>query len=58
MVVVIPIRTPNVQGDIRRLRETVQPMRDHLRAQVADLLAPETNVDHGPGARRQVNDRP
>jgi len=58
MVVIIPVRAPNVQSDIRRLRETVQAMRDHLRAQIADLLAPEADVNHGPGARGEVDDSP
>lgn len=58
MVVIIPIRAPDMQRDVRRLRETVQAMRDHLRAQITDLLAPETDVDHGPGARGEVDDGP
>jgi hypothetical protein len=31
------------------LGETLQTVGDHLSAQVADLLAAEAKVDHGPG---------
>lgn len=58
MVVIIPIRASDMQRDIGRLRKTVQPMCDHLRAQIADLFAPETDIDHGPGTRGEVDDSP
>ena len=58
MMVIIPIHTPNMQRDIRRLRKAMQPMRDHLGAEMADLLAAEAQVDHGPGATGEVDDGP
>ena len=58
MMVIIPIHTPNMQRDIRRLRKAMQPMRDHLGAEVADLLAAEAQVDHRPGATGEVDDGP
>lgn len=58
MVVVITVHTPNMQRDIRSMRKAMQPMRDHLGAEVADLLAAEAQVDHRPGATGEVDDGP
>lgn len=58
VVVIIAIRTPNMQRHARGLRKALQPMRDHLRAQVADLLAPEPDVDDRPRPAGEVEHRP
>jgi type III secretory pathway component EscR len=50
MVIIITIGTANMQRDARRLRETLQSVRDHLGAQIADLLALESEVDDCPGS--------
>lgn len=55
MMIIIPIDKPHMQRDIRRLRKTMQAMRDHLRAEVPDLLAPEAQVDDSPGAAAEVD---
>lgn len=58
MMVVGTVRTADVQGDPGRLRKALQPVRDHLRAQLANLLALEAQVDHRVRPVRQVDDRP
>ena len=47
-----------MQRNIRSMRKAMQPMRDHLGAEVADLLAAEAQVDHRPGATGEVDDGP
>lgn len=58
VVVIITISATNMQRHARCLRKALQTMRDHLRAQVADLLAPEAKVDNRPRPTGEVNDRP
>lgn len=58
MVVVVPVLTLDMQRHTRRLREALQPMHHHLRAEIADLLAREAEVDHRVRPVRQVNHRP
>lgn len=58
MMIVIPIRTANMQSDTRRMRKAMQPMRDHLRAQISNLLPPEAQVNHGPGSAGDIDDGP
>lgn len=55
MVVIITIGTPNVKGHLRRLRKALQSMRDHLRAQVPDLLSLEAQVDDRPRPAGEVD---
>lgn len=47
-----------MQRHIRSLRKALQTVRDHLRAEVADLLALEPEVDDRPRPAGQVNHRP
>lgn len=58
VVVIVAISAANVQGHPGRLRKALQSMRDHLRAQVADLLALEAQIDHRPRPTREVDHRP
>lgn len=58
MVVVVAVCAANVQGHFGGLREALQPMGDHLGAQVADLLAAEAQVDDGPRTAREVDHSP
>lgn len=58
MMVIIPISTAHMQRHAGRLRKAMQTMRDHLRAQIPDLLAPEADIDHRPRPAGDVDDRP
>ena len=58
VVIILPPETVNVQRDPRRLRKALQAVRQHLAAQVANLLAPQAEVDDAKGAVRQVDHRP
>jgi len=46
-----------VQRDARLCREALQNVRNHLAAQVADLLTAQVQLCMTKGARRQVDDR-
>lgn len=56
MVVVLAPEAVDVQGDTGALRETLQAVRDHLAAEVANLLALETQLDDAVGTVRQIDD--
>lgn len=49
MVIVVPAKTIDVERDARSLREALEAVRQHLGAQVADLLALEAEVDDAKG---------
>jgi len=55
MVVVIAAQAIHMQRDSSRLRKAVQAMRQHLGAEVADLLAAQAQRDDGERPRRQVD---
>lgn len=57
-MIVIAIGTANVQRHTSRLRETLQTVRDHLSAQVADFLTLEAEVDHRIRPTGEINDSP
>lgn len=57
-MIIITISATNMQSHIRRLRKALQAMGDHLRAQIANLLTLEAEVDHGPGAAGEIDDGP
>ena len=54
MVVVTP-DTINVHRNTGSLRETLQTMRQHLAAQITNLLPLETQVDDAEGSVREVD---
>lgn len=56
MVVVVAADAVDVHRDARALREAVQAVRDHLAAQVADLLAAQAELAHAVGAVGEVDD--
>lgn len=56
MVVVVAADAVDVHCDARALCEAVQAVRDHLAAQVADLLAAEVQFADAVGAVREVDD--
>lgn len=58
MVVIITISAANVQRDVRRLRKALQAVRDHLRAQCADLLALETQINDRPRTAGEIDHSP
>ena len=58
VVVVITIRTANVQSHVRSLRETLQTVGDHLSAQVTNLLALEAEVNDCPGTAGEIDHGP
>ncbi len=58
MVVVVAPEAVDVQRDPRGLGEALEAVRQHLRAQVADLLALEAEVRHAEGPVRKVDDGP
>jgi hypothetical protein len=58
VVVVVTICAANVESYARGLCKALQTMRDHFRAEVADLLTLETNVDDSPRPAGQVDDGP
>ncbi len=57
MMVVIPPETIDMQRHPRGLRKALQAVRDHLGAEVADLFAPQAEVDDAVGAVGQVDHR-
>ncbi len=58
MVVVVTVCAANVESYARSLCKALQTVRDHLRAEVTNLLALETNVDDSPRPAGQVDDGP
>ena len=57
VVVVVAADAVDVHRDARALREAVQAVRDHLAAQVADLLAAQVQLADAVGPVREVDDR-
>jgi len=58
VVIVISIGAANVKSHISSLSETLQAVCDHLSTQVANLLALEAEVDHGPRTAGEINNGP
>lgn len=56
MVVVVAVQAVHVHCDAGSLRKAVQAVRDHLAAQVADLLAAQAEVANAVGAVGEVDD--
>lgn len=56
MMIIEPTQTIHMQRDARRLREALHTMRDHLSAQIANLLAPQTQLHDRAGPVAQVHD--
>jgi hypothetical protein len=56
VVVVVAVQAVHVHGDAGALREAVQAVRDHLAAQVAELLAAQAQVADAVGAVGEVDD--
>lgn len=58
VVVVIAVCAADVQGDTGSLCEALQAVRDHLGAQIADLLALESEINDCPRATGEIDDSP
>ena len=58
MVVIIPPQAIHMQGHTSGLRKALQAVRDHLGAEVADLFAPQSQVDNAVGPVREIDYRP
>lgn len=58
VMVIVAVGAANVKGNTSRLRKALQTVRNHLRAEVADLFAFEANVDDCPWPARKINDCP
>ena len=58
MVVVLAPEAVDVQRDARGLRKALEAVRQHLGAEVADLLALEAEIGHAEGPVREVDDGP
>lgn len=56
MVIVIPAQTVDMQGDPRSAGKAVEAVRDHLGAEVANLLAFKPEVGHAVRTVRQIDD--
>ena len=56
VVVVVAVQAVHVHRHAGALREAVQAVRDHLAAQVADLLAAQAQVADAVGAVGEVDD--
>ena len=56
MVIILPPQAVHMQRDPRGLRKALQAVRDHLGAEVADLLALQAQVHDAVGPVRQVDD--
>jgi hypothetical protein len=56
MVVVVAPEAVDMHRDPRGLREALETVRQHLGAQVANLLALEPEVSHAERPVRQVDD--
>lgn len=57
MMIVLPPQTIHMQRRPARLRKALQTVRNHLRAQVPDLLPPESQLRDAVRAVRQIDDR-
>jgi hypothetical protein len=57
MMVIIAPQTVHMQRDPRRARKTLEAVRDHLGAEVANLFALEPEVCDAEGSVRQVDYR-
>ena len=55
-MVIIPPQAIHMQRDAGGLRKALQAVRDHLGAEVADLLALQAQVHDAVGPVRQVDD--
>lgn len=58
VVVVITVCAADVEGDTGSLCEALQAVRDHLGAQIADLLALEAEINNRPGPTGEIDDSP
>jgi len=58
VVVVVAAQAVDVEGDARGAGEALKAVGDHLAAEVANLLALETEVDDAVGTVREVDDGP
>jgi hypothetical protein len=58
VVIIITVSTTNMQRHTRSLRKALQTVRDHLSAEIADLLALEAEVDDCPRPAGEINDCP
>ena len=58
MMIIRSIRTPNMQCDACGLRKTLQAVRNHFRAEVADLFALEAQINDCVGPVGEVDDGP
>lgn len=58
VMVVVAIDTLDMQRDACGLRKTLKPMRDHLRRQIADLLAREAQINYRVGSVAEIDDGP
>ena len=58
VVVVVAVRAANMQSHIRSLRKALQAVRNHLGAQVANLLTTEAQVDNRPRSAREIDHGP
>jgi hypothetical protein len=56
VVVVVAAQAVDVHGDAGALREAVQAVRDHLAAEVADLLAAQAQLGDAEGPVGEVDD--
>lgn len=56
MMIILASYTINMQRDPRILRKALHAMRDHLTAQIADLLTLETEFDDCVGTVGEVDD--
>lgn len=57
VMIVVSAKTVNVHGDVCRLCKALQQMRDHLGAEIADLLPSQAQVDDREGTAREIHDR-
>lgn len=56
-MIIEPPQAVHMQRDPRRLCKTLNDMRDHLAAQVADLLTLQAELDHGVRAAGKIDYR-
>jgi hypothetical protein len=57
-MVIVAVGAANVKGNTSRLGKALQTVRNHLRAEIADLFAFEANVYDCPWPAREINDCP
>jgi hypothetical protein len=58
VVIIITVSTTNMQRHTRSLGKALQTVRDHLSAEIADLLALEAEVNDCPRPAGEINDCP